>query len=117
MCLGLMELQEWLFKYEFPNSVNQACLQDFRYRLVLEIQHALMAMLKVSMEEIRQLRAVNNLHQRSKAIFDEYLKEDEKAKELLSRGKDHQKRAAELKAQYLEVSTSNQLDLFENQND
>lgn len=113
MCLTVFDLQEWLFKYEFPESIDLERLKLFQFRLVMEIQSALMTMLKMSMIEIERLRAIESLFLKSKLIFDEYIKEEEKAKELLSQGKEHQKRAAELKAQYLEVSTSNQLELFE----
>lgn len=113
MCLSVYDLQEWLFHYPFPESIDRQRLEAFRYRLVMEIQNALLSMLKVSMIELERLMAIEKLFLKSKSIFDEYIIEEEKAKELLTQGKEHAKRAAELKQQYFEVSRSPQLELFD----
>lgn len=108
LCLPIGAFQDWLWGLQVTDKMNVALWEQYKKDLVLNI----LLMLKISIEEIQRLRAISTLHEKAKDAFDEYLKVDEKAKDLLNQGKEYQKRASELKAQILEITTSTQLDLF-----
>jgi hypothetical protein len=113
LCLNLRGIQMWLWSISDTPNLNKLLLEEYRKYLAIDIQEVLSGMLKVSLDEVERLRALNTVNTQSLEIARQYMEAEEQGRELTRQAKDFFKQAKDLKQEFVKSrETPNQLQLF-----
>jgi hypothetical protein len=71
VCMNPVNIQNWLYGFQLSHNLNVSLLEDYKKGLVV---HLLM-MLKISLDEVQRLRAIEQEFQSIKCLVYEFVKE------------------------------------------
>lgn len=118
LCLTMKGLQEWLWSIQPTENSDYALLEKYRKTLAIDIQSKLIAMLKISLDEIVRLKSFeskyNLLHERVERMESSKLSWSE-AKRLVREARKEFSQAEKSLIEELEKDPA-QLELFESPN-